>query len=92
MLGDTAIWRTDTAAEAQHALHFLCLKKNTHILASLLFCCLVLFTVQNVFSYIYKYIYIFNISGEMIIFHWLSFSHSDNRQTLFPLRGCSKPV
>lgn len=30
MLGDTAIWRTDTAAEAQHALHFLCLKKNTH--------------------------------------------------------------
>lgn len=69
MLGDIAIWRTDTAAEAQHALHFLCLKK-THILASLLFCCLVLFTVQNVFSYIYIFN---NISGEMIIFSLVIF-------------------
>lgn len=24
MLGDIAIWRTNTAAEAQHALHFVC--------------------------------------------------------------------
>lgn len=91
MLGDTAIWRTDTAAEAQHALHFLCLKKNTHSCKSFILLFGVVYSTEC-FSYIYKYIYIFNISGEMIIFHWLSFSHSDNRQTLFPLRGCSKPV
>lgn len=28
MLGDIAIWRTDTAAEAQHASHSLCKKKK----------------------------------------------------------------
>lgn len=57
MLGDIAIWRTDTAAEAQHALHFLCLKKKHTFLQVFYFavwCCL----QYRMFFHIYISIYI----------------------------------
>lgn len=76
MLGDIAIWRTNTAAEAQHALHFVCvcMGGGGHSCRSLLFWCSTLYSAHSLSFFILN-----GISVEMIIFHLLSFSHIENR-------------